>query len=188
MLEEQHRVVAADRGAQQAGGVHRVRREHDADARAVGEDALARLRVVRRAAAQVAADGHADDHRARPVVARAIAQHRHLVAQLHHRRPDVVEELDLDHRLQAARRPCPTARPMMLASASGELNTRSMPNARCSPCVTLKTPPLPGTSPARSRGCVRHVLAEHDDARVARHLVLQRAVDGRHHRLGLAFE
>ena len=40
----------------------------------------------------------------------------------------------------------PMARPTMLASASGELNTRSQPNARCSPCVTLNTPPLPCTS------------------------------------------
>ena len=39
----------------------------------------------------------------------------------------------------------PTARPMMLASASGELKTRSAPYCRCRPCVTLKTPPLPGT-------------------------------------------
>ena len=40
----------------------------------------------------------------------------------------------------------PTARPMMLASASGELKTRSLPNCRCRPCVTLNTPPLPCTS------------------------------------------
>jgi hypothetical protein len=44
----------------------------------------------------------------------------------------------------------PMPRPMMLASASGELKTRSFPNARCSPCVTLKTPPLPGTVPSAS--------------------------------------
>ena len=82
----------------------------------------------------------------------------------------------------------PTARPMMLASASGELKTRVPPNARCSPCVTLKTPPLPWTdSSAASRLAVGDVLAEHDDARVARHLVLHRAVDGRDHRVGLAF-
>ena len=104
VLEEQHRIVAADRRAQQPGGVDRVRRIGDADARAVREDALARLAVIRAAAAQVAADRHADDHRAREVIARPVAQHRHLVAQLHHRRPDVVEELNLDDRLQPARR------------------------------------------------------------------------------------
>ena len=56
VLEEQHRVVAADRGPQQSRGVLRVRRKHDANARAVREDALAGLAVVRRAAAQIAAD------------------------------------------------------------------------------------------------------------------------------------
>ena len=44
----------------------------------------------------------------------------------------------------------PMARPTMLASASGELKTRSPPNARCRPCVTLKTPPLPGTDASAS--------------------------------------
>ena len=39
----------------------------------------------------------------------------------------------------------PIARPTMLASASGVLNTRSSPYRRCRPCVSLKTPPLPGT-------------------------------------------
>src|SRR6476661_4107036 len=46
----------------------------------------------------------------------------------------------------------PMPRPTILASASGELNTRALPNARWSPCVTLKTPPLPETcSSADSR-------------------------------------
>ena len=44
----------------------------------------------------------------------------------------------------------PNARPTMLASASGELNTRVPPKRRCRPCVTLKTPPLPDTSASAS--------------------------------------
>ncbi len=40
----------------------------------------------------------------------------------------------------------PIARPMMFASASGELKTRSFPNCFWRPCVTLNTPPLPLTS------------------------------------------
>ena len=81
----------------------------------------------------------------------------------------------------------PNARPTMLASASGELNTRAPPNARCRPCVTLNTPPLPETSARRSSRLQSATsCAEDDDARVVRHLVLQRAVDGRHHRVGLA--
>ena len=81
----------------------------------------------------------------------------------------------------------PMARPMMSASASGELNTRSLPKARCRPCVTLKTPALAGDRlERRLAAAVGHVLAEHDDPRVARHFVLQRAVDRGDHRVGLA--
>ena len=44
----------------------------------------------------------------------------------------------------------PKARPTMLASASGELNTRTPPKRRCRPWVTLNTPPLPDTSASAS--------------------------------------
>ncbi len=104
VLEEEHRVVAADRRAQQPRRIDRVGREHDPQPGTMREDALARLAVIRRAAPQVAADRHAYDRGAGERVVRPIPQHRHLVAELHHRRPDVVEELDLDDRLQAARR------------------------------------------------------------------------------------
>ena len=105
VLEEQHRVVAADRRAQQPGRV---------DARSTGTRCgcrgsarrcsrptgcgTARRRAGSRRSATRITIGHDE------VVARAVAQHRHLVADLHHRRPDVVEELDLDDRLDAARR------------------------------------------------------------------------------------
>ena len=39
----------------------------------------------------------------------------------------------------------PMERPTILASASGELNTRCEPNLRCKPAVALKTPPFPFT-------------------------------------------
>ena len=63
VLEKQHRIVAADRGAQQAVGVESVGWENHADAGSVGEDALAALRVVDRAAGEIAADGDADHGR-----------------------------------------------------------------------------------------------------------------------------
>ncbi len=79
----------------------------------------------------------------------------------------------------------PIARPTMLASASGELKTRALPNFRCRFAVTLKTPPLPFTF---SRYCfartIGHVFAEHDDARIALHLRVQAAVDQIDHRAG----
>ena len=69
----------------------------------VGEEHLAALAVVDGAALEVAAVGHADHQRALEGAVRAPADQRQLVADLHVRRPDVVEELDLDHRLEAAR-------------------------------------------------------------------------------------
>ena len=61
------------------------------------------LRVIDGAAGEIAANGHANyAGRGKPVV-RAPADERQFVAQLHHRRPDVVEELNLHHRLQPAR-------------------------------------------------------------------------------------
>src|SRR2546423_1679631 len=65
--------------------------------------------VFRTAAAMVvqsngAAGRDADHHGTGERVVRAVPQHRHLIPQLHHRGPDVVEELDLDHRFDPARR------------------------------------------------------------------------------------
>ena len=144
------------------------------------------LAVIRRAAPQIAANRHADHHRARPVVARAVPHHRQLVANLHERRPDVVEELDLDHRLEAAQRHAD--RP---ADDVG-LGKRRVEHARAAveplqPVRDLEDATLAGTERERLFAAgVRHVLAEDDDPRVAGHLVLQRGVDGRHHRVGLA--
>ena len=59
VLEEQHRVVVADRRAEQAPGVGRGRGDDHLQARDVGEERLHRLRVVQRAvdAAAVRARG-----------------------------------------------------------------------------------------------------------------------------------
>ena len=183
VLEEQHRVVAADRRAQQPGRVLRVRRERDADARRVREDRDARLAVIRRAAAQVAADRHADHHRTRPVVARPVAHHRHLVANLHEGRPDVVEELDLDDRLQPAQRHADAAaddvrfgQRRVEDAVAAELPLQAVGD--------LEHAALAGDGGERLLAAgVGHVLAEDDDARIARHLVAQRGVDGVHHRV-----
>ena len=82
----------------------------------------------------------------------------------------------------------PMARPTMLASARGELKTRSEPNLRCRLWVTLKTPPLPLTSAeARPRGEQSATSSpEDDDARVARHLVVEAGVQEVDHRLRVA--
>ncbi len=151
------------------------------------EDALARLAVVRRAAAQVAARGDADHHRTGEGVVRAIAQHRHLVAHLHHRRPDVVEELDLDDRLD------PAGRHADGAPDDVRLGERRVEHADAAERALQAVRHLEDAAFARDRlqralaRAVRNVLAEDDDPRVPRHFVLERAVDGRDHRVGPAF-
>ena len=65
VLEEQHRVLAAEGGAEQPGGVARARRHDDDEAGDVGEDRLAALGVPDRPAGQVAADGDPDHQRDR---------------------------------------------------------------------------------------------------------------------------
>ena len=181
-LEEQHRVVAADGRPQQAGGVGGVRRIGDAQPRAVREDALARLAVVERAAAQVAADGRADHQRARERVVRPVPQHGQLVADLHHRRPDVVEELDLDHRLQPAdghaHRPADD-----VGLGQRRVEHALAPEGALQPQGGLEHAALALHLGQRlGAAAVGHVFAEHEDARVAGHLVREGAVDGRHHR------
>ena len=66
---------------------------------------------------------------------------------------------------------------MMFASASGVLKQRASPNARCSPNVMPNTPPLPGHLVDDVRVGVGDVFAEHADAFVARHLLVQREPD-----------
>ena len=151
------------------------------------EDALARLAVIRAAAAQVAADRHADDDRRAPVVARAVAHHRQLVADLHHRRPDIVEELDLDHRLELAHGHADRA------ADDARLGQRRVEDPIVAEHPLQSVRQLEHAALARHQrqrllpAGVGHVLAEHDDVRIARHFVLQGAVDGRHHGVGLAF-
>ena len=104
VLEEEHRILAPERGAQQAGGIARARRERDQQPGHVGEDRLAALAVPDGAALQVAADRDAHDHRARERPVRTPPRRGRLRLQLVHCRPHVVEELDLRARPQAADR------------------------------------------------------------------------------------
>ena len=103
VLEEKHRIIGANRGAQQAAGIQRIRWHDDAQAWDVRELHLAALAVIDGAAVQVSADGHAQHHGAGESAVRAPADRGQFIADLHHRGPDVIEELHLRHRLQAAR-------------------------------------------------------------------------------------
>ena len=65
---------------------------------------FARLAVIDTATTQVAAYRRADDHRAGELALRPPPHVRQFIANLHHRRPDVVEKLYLDDRLEPAQR------------------------------------------------------------------------------------
>jgi hypothetical protein len=60
VFQKQYGIVAANRGAQQASGIERIRRENNAQPRNVREHALAALRVIDGAAGKISADGHAN--------------------------------------------------------------------------------------------------------------------------------
>src|ERR1043166_7737704 len=114
VFEEEDGVVAAYGRAQKAVGVERVRGVDDPQARNVREDGVARLRVVDRAALQVAADGAADDDGALPLVTRTPAHQGQLVPDLVVGGPDVVEELYLDDGGYGPAAPPPSTPPDIL--------------------------------------------------------------------------
>ncbi len=184
VLEEEDRVLATDGGAQEPVGVLGVRGNHHPQPGDVGEENLAALAVVDRAALQVAAVGHANDHRTGEGPVRAPADEGQLVADLHERRPDVVEELDLHDRLQAAGG---HADGPPHDGGLGEGGVVDPPGSVSALEVVgdLEHPPLAlHLVQALLAGAVRHVLPEDHDPRVPRHLVVQARVEQVHHRLG----
>src|ERR1700722_1926991 len=142
VLEEHHRIVAANCGAQHARDIERSRRHHDAQARAVREDRFAALAVIPAAAGEIAADRDTN-HRGRfEVAVGAPARDAEFIAKLHHRGPDIVEELNFRDGFESADGHAEGA-PDNRALAKGVLKTRSAPYLRCKPAVALKTPPFP---------------------------------------------
>src|SRR5512147_1085988 len=67
------------------------------------KDALTALRVIDRATSKISTNRYAQYHRTGERIVRPPANKWHLVAQLMHGRPYIVEELNLDHRLQSTR-------------------------------------------------------------------------------------
>src|SRR3954464_5826415 len=66
------------------------------------ENGFTALAVIDAAAGEIAADGHAKNRRALEAAIAPPAQHAQLVANLHHGRPDVVEELNFGDRLETS--------------------------------------------------------------------------------------
>ena len=138
---------------------------------------FSRLAVINRAASQISADRNAEHQRRRKLSVRSPAQRRQFVSELHHRRPDVIEELNFDTGFIPTIA-MPLARPTIDASAIGVLKHRELPNSACRPAVSLKTPPLPLTSLQMTfPAAIGNVFAKHDNAVVPPHLFAQRQVD-----------
>ena len=150
------------------------------------KDHLAALAVINRAAVQISADRHAHHQRRGEPVVRAPAQRRELVANLHHRGPDVIEKLDLDHRLHPARGHADRA------PDDGGFGQRRVEAARGAEHDLQSLRRLEHAALAFDlletgfAAAIGDVLAEHDDALVAAHLFMQREIDGVDHRPRLA--
>ena len=105
------------------------------------KDRFAALAVIHSATGEISPDRHTQNSGRLKGAVGAPPHDAEFVSNLHHRRPDVVEELNFRYWLQASGSHT-NGSPTMLASASGVLKTRSAPYFRCNPAVALKTPPF----------------------------------------------
>mmetsp|Transcript_70287 Transcript_70287/g.186938 ORF Transcript_70287/g.186938 Transcript_70287/m.186938 type:complete len:300 (-) Transcript_70287:78-977(-) len=167
-LEEDARVAVADAREEQALGGDRVARVHHLEAGRVRKIGLRRLRVVVAAVADGArrrADGETADVE---LAARAVPELGRLVADLVHRREDVVGELHLgDRRASDGRHPNAKADEALLVD-------RHVEHAILAELVEQP-------HRAAEHAAERHVLTEDDGARVGRERDAHRIVDGREH-------
>ena len=188
VFEEHYRIVTTNRRSQQPVRIQRVRRIDDAQARNLGEERHARLRVINRAAFQISTDRNPHYHRRREFIARAPAQQRQLVAYLVKGRPDVIKELNLNHRLQAAR-----------GHADGPADNicfrqRRIENARAAEFALQVGSNFENAAFALDLSqrffarAISDVFAECDQARIAFHLSVQATIDQIDHRAGIAAE
>jgi len=113
-------------------------------------------------------------------------QRSQLVPYLHHGRPDVVQELDLRHRLQTARGHADRTahdggfrQRCVKAALRAELDLQPSGGFEY-PALALDFPQI--LSPA----AIGHILAKDPDAGIAPHLLAQRGVDRVHHRYRIA--
>ena len=103
VLDEDDRVVVADRRLQQALRVGRRRRQDDLEARHVRDPRLQRLAVLRGGASR-RAERRAQRQRHLQLAARHVVRLRRLVRELVHDEREEVAEHDVDHRPQAGHR------------------------------------------------------------------------------------
>ncbi len=167
VFQEQHRVGAAQGGAEQARGVVGRARRDDVQARHVAEKGLDRLGMIQRAAdaAPVRRPNH---HRHAELPVRAVAHLGRFVDDLVERRVDEVGELDL------ADRPDAVERHADADADDGQLGQRAVDD------------PARAELGEEALGCAEdaaagaYVLARNDNGRVAAHF--------RGHRLAQRFD
>src|SRR6266478_2741885 len=142
--------------------------------------------MINSAAFEIATNRHAHNHRRAPVAARTPTHQCQLVANLMHGGPDVIEELNLNHRFQSARRHANSAPDDV---GFGEWRIKDTHTAKLS---------------LQIRGDLKHaaftfnfvqgffarafsdIFAKYTDARVARHFGVQAAIDQVNHGAGVA--
>ncbi len=159
----------------QAVGIEGIGGKDHPHSRRVSKQHFAGLRVIERAACEISADCHAHHGRRRECIIRAPAHRRQLIAQLVHRGPDVIEELNLHHRLHApgGDADCPS-------------DDVCLGQRRIEDAVGAILALQPGgqlEDAAFALDCagfqiflaatVRHIFAEDDDALIALHLILE---------------
>ena len=182
VLEEDDRVFAADRGAEQPRRVERGGGLHHPQSRKMGEEHFGGLAVVHGAAGQVAPGRDAQDERSAVVAVRAPAQTGEFAPDLHVGGPDVIQELDFGDRTQAAHRHA-EAEPHDGGLGEGAVEDPLRSELALESIAHLEDAALALDLPqVRLAARVRHVLSEHDDPGVAGHLRAEGGVDQVHHR------
>src|SRR6266700_6332552 len=145
----------------------------------MSENALAALGVINGAARQVSANRNPNYTGSRESIIGTPANQRKLVAQLHHRRPDIVEELNLNYRLQPAR--CHSSR----STDDRCLGKRRVEYPVGAEIALQAKRQLEHAAFAFDHlllqillaAAIGHVLPEDHDALVSLHLIAQRGVD-----------
>ncbi len=150
------------------------------------ENHFAALAVIDRAAGQISANGHANHGGRLEISAGAPARGGKFVAELHHGRPDIVEELNLRDGLQSSR-----------GHADGPADDVGFRQRRIKNALSAIFFLQPGGGFEYAAlpfdllqiffaADVRHVLAKNENAFIAGHFVHQRCRNYFHHGLGLA--
>ena len=168
VLQEDHRIVVADRLDQQPLRVIGAGGDHHLQPGDMGEDRIQRLAVLR-ARAGAGAVGGADDQRRGRAAAEHVAEFGRLIHDLVQADAEEIDEHDFRHRPQPGHRgPC------------GRADEPALADGRVQHAFGAEPPQQPlghaeGAAPgillARCAGPPGHVLAQHDDPRIARHFL-----------------